>query len=202
MQRTLRAPIRSNHPIDQFLEAKRRELGLTSSPEAPAKVLLRRLFLDLTGLPPTKEELAEFERTYQPGSHQSEEVYAQWVDRLLASPHYGERWGQHWLDVVRYADTAGYDKDKLRPNAWPYRDYVIRSFNMDKPYSRFLQEQIAGDALFPGEPDGILGLGFLAAGPWDWIGHAEVPETKIDGKIARHTDRDEMVSATINTFCS
>ncbi|MFN7292430.1 MAG: PSD1 and planctomycete cytochrome C domain-containing protein [Pirellula sp.] len=196
------APVRSIHPIDQFLEANRRELELTSSPEAPAKILLRRLFLDLTGLPPTKEELAEFERTYQPGSHQSEEVYAQWVDRLLASPHYGERWGQHWLDVVRYADTAGYDKDKLRPNAWPYRDYVIRSFNMDKPFSRFLHEQIAGDALFPGEPDGILGLGFLAAGPWDWIGHAEVPETKIDGKIARHTDRDEMVSATINTFCS
>lgn len=192
----------SENPIDLFLEAKRRELGLSHSPEAPAKILLRRLFLDLTGLPPTQEELAEFERSYQPGSANAEAVYLQWVDRLLASPRYGEKWAQHWLDVARYADTAGYDKDKLRPNAWPYRDYVIRSFNTDKPYSRFLQEQIAGDRLFPGEPDGILGLGFLAAGPWDWIGHAEVPESKIDGKIARHTDRDEMVSATLNTFCS
>ena len=191
-----------SHPIDQFLEAKRRELSLKASPEAPAKVLLRRLFLDLTGLPPTLEELAEFEAEYQPGSESREGVYSQWVDRLLASPRYGERWAQHWLDVVRYADTAGYDKDKLRPNAWPYRDYVIRSFNTDKPYSRFIQEQVAGDQLFPGNPDGILGLGFLAAGPWDWIGHAEVSESKIDGKIARHTDRDEVVSATFNTFCS
>ncbi|TXT33491.1 MAG: hypothetical protein FD138_1871 [Planctomycetota bacterium] len=121
---------------------------------------------------------------------------------MLASPHYGERWGRHWLDVARYADTCGYDKDKLRPNAWPYRDYVIRSFNEDKPYARFVEEQIAGDVLYPGTPDGILGLGFIAAGPWDFIGHVEVPESKIDGKIARHNDRDEMVTATLNTFCS
>lgn len=91
---------------------------------------------------------------------------------------------------------------ELRPNAWPYRDYVTKSFNDDKPYARFVQEQLAGDVLFPGTADGILGLGFIAAGPWDWIGHAEVPESKIDGKVARHTDRDEMVSNTMNTFCS
>ena len=103
---------------------------------------------------------------------------------------------------MKYADTCGYDKDKLRPNAWPYRDYVIRSFNENKPYARFVQEQIAGDALFPGTADGILGLGFIAAGPWDFIGHVEVPETKIDGRVARHIDRDEMVSNTLNTFTS
>ncbi|MEE2825792.1 MAG: DUF1553 domain-containing protein, partial [Planctomycetota bacterium] len=124
------------------------------------------------------------------------------VERLLASPRYGEHWARHWLDVVKYADTCGYDKDKLREHAWPYRDYVIRSLNQDKPYARFLQEQVAGDLLFPGTSDGILGLGFIAAGPWDFIGHVEVPETKVDGKVARNLDRDDMVSNTMNTFCS
>ncbi|MFP6674126.1 MAG: DUF1553 domain-containing protein, partial [Pirellulaceae bacterium] len=111
-------------------------------------------------------------------------------------------WARHWLDVVHYADTHGYDKDKLRPNAWPYRDYVIRSLNADKKYSRFVMEQIAGDVLWPHTLDGITATGFIAAGPWDFIGHAEVPETKIDGRIARHLDRDDMVSSTMNTFCS
>ena len=124
------------------------------------------------------------------------------MDRLLSSPAFGEKWAQHWLDLVRYAETHGYDKDKPRMNAWPYRDYVIRSLNDDKPYDRFVQEQIAGDALFPGQPDGILGLGFLAAGPWDYIGHSEVGEGKVDGRIAKHLDRDEMVSAVFNIFTS
>ncbi|NBV35429.1 MAG: DUF1549 domain-containing protein, partial [Proteobacteria bacterium] len=105
-------------------------------------------------------------------------------------------------DVVHYGETHGYDKDKQRNNAWPYRDYVIRAFNEDKPYARFVQEQIAGDVLFPDTVDGITALGFIAAGPWDFIGHSEVPETKTDGKIARHLDRDDMVSNTINTFQS
>jgi hypothetical protein len=103
---------------------------------------------------------------------------------------------------VHYGDTHGYDKDQPRPNAWPYRDYVIRAFNEDKPYARFVQEQIAGDVLFPESADGIQALGFLAAGPWDLIGHREVSEQKVDGKIARHLDRDDMVSNTIGTFCS
>ena len=184
------------NPIDAFVLAKQREMNLTPSPEADRRTLIRRLTYDLTGLPPTPEEVDEFVADPDPTA------YEQLVDRLLASPHYGERWGRHWLDVARYADTCGYDKDKLRPNAWPYRDYVIRSFNEDKPYARFVEEQIAGDVLYPGTPDGILGLGFIAAGPWDFIGHVEVPESKIDGKIARHNDRDEMVTATLNTFCS
>ena len=124
------------------------------------------------------------------------------MDRLLASPRHGERWARHWLDVVHYGDTHGYDKDQPRRNAWPYRDYVIRAFNEDKPYARFVQEQIAGDVLFPGTRDGIVALGFIAAGPWDAIGHLEVPETTVDGKIARHFDRDDMVANTIGTFCS
>ena len=184
------------NPVDAFILAKQREMKLTPSPEADRRTLIRRVTFDLTGLPPTPEEVNEFVNDPDPTA------YEQLVDRLLASPHYGERWGRHWLDVARYADTCGYDKDKLRPNAWPYRDYVIRSFNGDKPYARFVEEQIAGDVLYPGTPDGILGLGFIAAGPWDFIGHVEVPESKIDGKIARHNDRDEMVTATLNTFCS
>ena len=184
------------NPIDAFVWQKLTAEKLKPSPEADRRVLIRRLTFDLTGLPPTPEEIEAFT------SDDSGDAWEQLVDRLLASPRYGERWARHWLDVVKYADTCGYDKDKLRPNAWPYRDYVIRSFNEDKPYGRFVQEQIAGDALFPGEPDGILGLGFLAAGPWDFIGHVEVPESKIDGKVARNLDRDDMVSNVMNTFCS
>jgi hypothetical protein len=183
-------------PIDAFILSKHRALGLTRTPAADRRTLIRRLTYDLTGLPPTPEQVRMFEANEDP------QAYPELVERLLASPQYGERWARHWLDVVKYADTCGYDKDKLRPNAWPYRDYVIRSFNDDKPYSRFVQEQIAGDALFPNEPDGILGLGFVAAGPWDFIGHVEVPESKIDGMVARNLDRDEMITNTLNTFCS
>jgi hypothetical protein len=183
-------------PIDAFVLAKLKEKNLQPSPEADRRTLIRRVTFDLIGLPPSPEDVQAFVEDASP------DAYEKLVDRLLSSPQYGERWARHWLDVVRYADTCGYDKDKLRPNAWPYRDYVIRSFNDDKPYTRFVQEQIAGDALFPGEPDGILGLGFIAAGPWDFIGHVEVSESKIDGKVARNLDRDDMVSGTLNTFCS
>ena len=183
-------------PIDLFVLNKLNEKGLAPSVEADRRTLIRRVTYDLTGLPPSPQQVEDFVADPDP------QAYERLVDRLLASSHYGERWARHWLDVVKYADTCGYDKDKLRPNAWPYRDYVIRSLNEDKPYRRFVQEQIAGDVLFPGEPDGILGLGFIAAGPWDFIGHVEVPETKIDGKVARNLDRDDMVSGTLNTFCS
>ncbi len=183
-------------PIDAFVLEKLAAQGLAPSPEADRRTLIRRLTFDLLGLPPTPAEIQAFVDDPDP------QAYEKLVDRLLDSKHYGERWARHWLDVVKYADTCGYDKDKLRPNAWPYRDYVIRSFNEDKPYARFVQEQIAGDVLFPGTADGILGLGFIAAGPWDFIGHVEVPESKLDGKVARNLDRDEMVSNTLNTFCS
>ena len=183
-------------PIDAFVLSKLREHALEPSPEADRRTLIRRVTFDLIGLPPTPDEIDAFI------NDSSLDAYERLVDRLLASPRYGERWARHWLDVVRYADTCGYDKDKLRPNAWPYRDYVIRSFNDDKPYTRFVQEQLAGDVLFPGEPDGILGLGFIAAGPWDFIGHVEVSESKIDGMVARNLDRDDMVTGALNTFCS
>jgi len=186
----------TGNPIDAFVRAKLAEKHLTLSAPADARTLCRRLYFDLIGLPPTPEEIDAFAADTAP------DAYEHLVDKLLASPRYGERWARHWLDVVHYGDTHGYDKDKPRPNAWPYRDYVIRAFNEDKPYARFVEEQIAGDVLFPNTHDGIEALGFIAAGPWDYIGHAEVPETKTDGKIARHLDRDDMVANTIGTFCS
>ena len=189
----------ARNEIDRFILAKLKANDLRPSQEASPLALVRRVTHDLTGLPPTPQETEEFLEAYK---KDPDKAYEALVDRLLTSPHYGERFARHWLDVAKYADTCGYDKDKLRPNAWPYRDYVIRSFNEDKPYARFVQEQVAGDALFPDEPDGILGLGFLAAGPWDFIGHAEVPESKIDGKVARNLDRDDMVSNVFNTFCA
>ncbi|MBM3875121.1 MAG: DUF1553 domain-containing protein [Verrucomicrobia bacterium] len=208
------------NPVDAFIVAKLVEKKFAQSPEADARTLVRRLYFDLLGLPPKPEEVEAFVKEFSPapplprspapdnardkgrlGERERAAIEAL-VDKLLASPHYGERWARHWLDVVHYGDTHGYDKDKPRPNAWPYRDYVIRAFNGDKPYARFVQEQIAGDVLFPGTQDGVEALGFIAAGPWDLIGHAEVPETKIDGKIARHLDRDDMVANTMSTFAS
>ena len=184
------------HPIDAFLAEWLSRAGLKMSPEADRRTLIRRLSFDLTGLPPTPERVARFITDPDP------RAYEKLVEELLASPRYGERWARHWLDVVHYGDTHGYDKDKPRPNAWPYRDYVIESFNQDKPYARFVEEQLAGDVLYPGTRDGYRALGFIAAGPWDFIGHAELPESKIDGKIARHLDRDDMVANTMGTFTS
>jgi len=190
----LAAEIRN--PIDRFVLSQLAERKLAPSPEANRRVLIRRLTFDLTGLPPTPAEIDAFLGDTRPLA------YERLVGRLLASPRYGERWARHWLDVVHFGETHGYDKDKTRENAWPYRDYVIRAFNEDRPYARFVREQLAGDVLYPLERDGLEGPGFIAAGPWDFIGHAEVPESKTDGKIARHLDRDDMITNTIQTFAS
>ena len=185
--------------VDSFIFHKLKAKNLEASETASPRVLIRRLTFDLTGLPPSPNEIKIFQKGY---ASDPEHAYEELVDRLLASPRYGERFGRHWLDVAKYADTCGYDKDKLRPNAWPYRDYVIRSFNSDKPYDQFIKEQIAGDILYPDTEDGIVALGFLAAGPWDFIGHVEVSESKMDGKVARNLDRDDMVSNVFNSFCA
>lgn len=184
------------NPIDAFVLRELEANGLEPAEEADRRTLIRRLYFDLVGLPPTPAEIDRFL------NDNDSRAYENLVDRLLQSPRYGERWARHWLDVVHFGETHGYDKDKPRPNAWPYRDYVIRALNNDTRYGRFLEEQIAGDALFPGTQDGIEALGFLSAGPWDFIGHAEVPETKIDGRVARHLDRDDMVTNTMQTFAS
>src|SRR4051812_11600462 len=118
--------------VDRFILAKLEAAGLHPSPEADRATLIRRVTLDLIGMPPTPEELADFEKDASPLA------YERLIDRLLASPHYGERWGRHWLDLARYADTSGFHNDLDRPYAWKYRDYVIRSFNEDKSYARFV----------------------------------------------------------------
>lgn len=187
---------KEEHPIDRFVRAKLRQLGMEPAEEADRRVLARRVAFDLWGIPLESARLEAFVKDGRP------EAYGELVDELLASPRYGERWARHWLDAVHYGETHGYDKDQPRENAWRYRDYVIRSFNQDKPYERFVREQLAGDVLWPTSEDGLVGPGFLSAGPWDLIGHTEVPESKIDGKVARHLDRDDMVTTTLNVFCS
>src|SRR5262249_40905428 len=133
-------------PLDAFVLAKLDSLGLQPSPQADRATLIRRVTFDLTGLPPSPKEIETFLHDGRP------DAYERLVDRMLASPASGERWARHWLDVVHYGETHGYDKDKPRLNAWPYRDYVIRAFNEDKPYNRFVQEQLGADVLFPNEP--------------------------------------------------
>lgn len=184
------------NPVDAFILSRLEKETMSPSPEADRRTLIRRLYYDLLGLPPPIEEIDAFLRDAKT------QAYENLVDRLLASPHYGERWARHWLDVVHYGDTHGYDKDKVRPNAWPYRDYVIRAFNEDKPYSRFVEEQVAGDVLYPDTRDGIVALGFLAAGPWDFVGQVELREGTLDKKITRNLDRDDMVTTAMNTFIS
>ena len=184
------------NPIDAFIVVELQKHGLKPSPEADRRTLMRRLSFDLLGLPPTPEELERFLHDHSPNAYES------LVDRLLASPHFGERWGRHWLDVAHYGDTHGYDKDKRRNNAWPYRDYVIGAFNRDLPYGRFIRQQVAGDVLAPGDPTGVIATGFIAAGPWDFVGHVELREGTVDKLKTRLLDRDDMVASTISTFVS
>lgn len=140
--------------LDAFVLAKLQAKGLGFSPVADRRTLIRRVSFDLIGLPPTPEQTAAFVHDTRP------DAYARVVDKLLASPAYGERQTRRWLDLARYADSEGFKGDEMRPNAWRYRDYVVRSFNADKPYDRFVQEQLAGDELFPGDPEALLATGF------------------------------------------
>ncbi|MEM7367086.1 MAG: PSD1 and planctomycete cytochrome C domain-containing protein [Bacteroidota bacterium] len=182
------------NPIDQFILAKQKDMDLNHSPLADKQTLIRRLSFDLHGLPPNPGEVEAFL------SDESEDAYEQLVDRLLSSARYGERWARHWLDIVHYGETHGYDKDQRRYHAWPYRDYVIKALNQDIPYSRFVEDQIAGDVLYPDQPQSTVALGFLAAGPWDLVGHVEVKDGTVDKRIVRNLDRDDMVSSTVSTF--
>ena len=182
------------HPVDAFIRHRLAREGLSPSGTADRRTLLRRLSIDLTGLPPTPAELAAFQ------ADQSPDAYQRQVERLLASAHHGERMAQHWLTLAHYADSHGQDQDRARPNAWPYRDYLIRSFNADKPYSRFMQEQVAGDTLFPDSSEAIVATGFLAAGPWDESGLRDIREDAIDRIAAQYLDRDDIVSSVGSVF--
>ena len=183
-------------PIDRFILATLHKKGLRPSQEADRRTLIRRLTYDLHGLPPTPEQIERF------ANDGSADAYGDLIDRLLASPRYGERWGRHWLDVVHYGESHGFDKDKARRNSWHYRDYVIRAFNEDRPYAQFVKEQLAGDVLNPDSAEGVIATGFIAAGPWDYVGHAELREGTHDKRVTRNLDRDDMVMTTMSTFAS
>src|SRR5688572_17666535 len=183
-------------PVDQFVLAKLREQQLEPAAPADKRTLLRRVYFDLIGLPPTPEKLRAFLEDDSP------DAYERVVNRLLGSPRYGERWARHWLDIAHYAETHGHDQDRPRTNSWPYRDYVVRSFNNDKPYARFVQEQVAGDVLFPDDPQATVAMGFLATGPWDESSMRDIREDTIDRQIARYIDRDDIVTTVMNTFVS
>ncbi len=178
------------NPIDQFVLERLVDKGLQPAAPADRRTLIRRVTFDLIGLPPTPEEVEAFL------GDASGFAYERVVDQLLASPHFGERWARHWMDVIHYAETHGHDQDVPREHAWPYRDYLIESFNTDKPYGRFVEEQIAGDVLFPGDPrdgsawfsgGGALGREFAARHP---RGHARsqgrpVPRSRRHGRHRR-----------------
>jgi mono/diheme cytochrome c family protein len=177
-------------PVDAFVLAKLNEHGLAPAPNADRAALVRRVSFDLTGLPPTPEEVSGFVDDAKP------DAYERMVDRLLDSPRYGERWGRHWLDVVRFGESHGYETNSLRPNAWPYRDYVIRAFNRDTPLPRFMLEQLAGDTLADGDWLTQAATGFLVGGTHDTVGNQT-----IEGQLQqRADDLDDMITATATTF--
>ena len=175
------------HPIDAFVRRELEKRGLQPGPPAGKRTMIRRAYLDLIGLLPTPEEVAAF--VGDPSPNAFEKV----IDQLLRSPHYGERWGRHWLDVARYADSAGYEYDYAYPNAWRYRDYVIRTFNEDKPYNRFVMEQLAGDELDETTSDSLIATGFNRVGPR--VGFREK-----DNPQLRYDYLDDMIGTTGQAF--
>ena len=184
----------ARNEIDRFLQPTLADNKLAPAPEADRRTLIRRLSFDLLGLPPAPEEVEAFV------ADPAVDAYEKLVDRLLASEHYGERWARHWLDVAHYADTHGFERDQLRPNAWRYRDWVIRAFNRDLPYDQFLRDQIAGDLLAADDPGRVVATGFLAAGPWDFVGQVET-KSDVLRRQARADDLDDMVTQVMAGCC-
>jgi hypothetical protein len=175
----------SRNEVDAFILDALERRDLKPAPPAEPAVLLRRAYFDLIGLPPSPEEVKAFQEDRSPNA------FERVVERLLSSPHYGERWGRHWLDLARYADSGGFEFDVDRPHAWRYRDYVIHSFNEDKPYDRFVQEQLAGDELQPVNPEALVATGFCRNGPT--VDNASNEQTRID-------ELDDIVSTTSSVF--
>jgi mono/diheme cytochrome c family protein len=172
--------------IDQFVLDQLVRKGLAPNPEASRQTLVRRAFYDLTGLPPSPEEVKAFVNDDSP------EAYEQLLDRLLDSKHYGEKWGRHWLDLVRYAESNSYERDGTKPFVWRYRDYVINSFNEDKPYSQFIVEQLAGDELENQTPESLIATGYYRLGLWD--------DEPVDHEQAWFDDMDDVLKTTSQTF--
>ncbi len=177
--------------VDAFVNRRLEAMTLAAAPRADRRTLIRRATFDLLGLPPTPEQVSAF--LEDPASDR--EAFTALLDRLLASPHYGEQWGQHWLDVVRYADSSGFANDYERPNAWRYRDYVIRSLNNDKPYDQFVREQLAGDEIDADDPELLVATGFLRMGPWEHTGMSV-------GRITRQQFLDDVTNSVGQVFLS
>lgn len=184
-------PKGARHPIDAFINKKMDEKSVKPAPKADAKTLIRRASYDLIGLPPKPEDVSKFEKDYKANPDLAWRVL---IEDLLASPHYGERWGQHWLDVVRYADTTGYANDYEKSNTWRYRDYVIRAFNNDKPYNEFVMEQLAGDEIDPKNPEMLVAASFLRMGSWG--------TAMVEQKVARQLWLDDVVNGVGQAFLS
>jgi Protein of unknown function (DUF1553)/Protein of unknown function (DUF1549)/Planctomycete cytochrome C len=181
---------RSANPIDAFIAAGLKAKGLEPSRPASRRTLIRRLTYDLTGLPPTPEEIAAFEANPSPMAYEA------LVDRLLASPRYGEQWGRHWLDVVRFGESRGYERNEIIPNAWPFRDYVIKSFNDDKPFDRLIREHLAGDVIGKDQPEVEVGAMFLVCGPYDDVGNQDAAQAA----VIRANTLDDVIRATGESF--
>ena len=185
-------PTLSKNPIDAFVLSKLAEENLTPASEADRRTLIRRLSFDLIGLPPSPKEIDEFV------SDKSAAAYESLVNRLLESKHYGERWARHWLDAARYTESQGFEYDRLRDNAWHYRDYVIKSFNDDKPYDQFMREQIAGDVMQPTTSDGIVATSLLVCGPYDQAGNNQKNATQ--RAITREDELEDVIGVVGQTF--
>jgi mono/diheme cytochrome c family protein len=181
-----------HNEIDRFVLAALESRGLKPSSRADKRVLIRRLSFDLLGLPPGPEEVAAFIADDSP------DAYSRLVDRFLKSPHYGERWGRHWLDVVRFGESQGFERDKLRPNAWPYRDWVIAALNDDMPYNEFVRRQLAGDVIHPDDPRATIATGFLVAAPWDEVGQTQ--QSAAMRAVVRQDELEDLIGATAQTF--
>lgn len=189
IKQTLPAPVKfeaAGNPIDRFILAKLAAKGLTPNPPARRQELIRRATFDLTGLPPSPGEVEEFLADNSP------EAWEKLIDRLLNSPRYGEKWARHWLDLVRFAETNSYERDGDKPNAWRFRDYVIRAFNTDKPYDRFIREQLAGDELPQRDNESIIATGYYRLGIWD--------DEPADRELARYDGLDDIVATTGQVF--
>ncbi len=182
----------ARNPIDHFIIRKLQHRGLAPSPEVDRRTLIRRLSFDLLGLPPTYEDVEQF------AADRSPQAYERLVDRLLASPRYGERWARHWLDVVRFGESQGFERDQIRPNAWRYRDWVIQAFNHDLPYDAFARRQLAGDVLQPNDADAITATGFLVAGPYDSVG--QMQQSVAMRAVVRQDELEDIVGAVGQTF--
>jgi hypothetical protein len=182
----------SSNPIDLFIRAQLASHGLKPAAPASRRVLIRRVYFDLIGLPPTPEEAEAFVRDKRA------DAFERVVDRLLVSPQHGERWARHWLDVVRFGESQGFEYDRIRDNAWRYRDYVINAFNADKPYNQFIREQLAGDVIDPVTQEGIVATGFLVAGPWDQAGSGSAsPSVRA---MVREAELEDMLGTIGQTF--